>query len=377
MHHKSTQSGLKSANTVNPYTGRDTCNIFKAYNKIKSSDSLDDPGSFNVRSTICLIPLKIKSSYYKILSTTPKLEDPDIRACYTLVSHGPTTHTYSLLPHAGPSSSDSIAVKPLVVYETTSKHLSHATVKDLSMLSDDSNDMREILGSQEHPSSIRISFINKSSYPNYAHLQLRVASNCVYRWKKMKFSRHSDNSIYMMHRQRENGEEWNVPVACLTEASISSPVDGSKLWAIEIDATRVNPIIALLSCFAGRESTVSTYMTSICSKKTIRPPKILSNIQFEDEYWHDSNTIDKQYDDEHASSALEVSRSKQLDEVSICNSTTNPDQTTKRPMLIKVFDRNAFKKKNFDIPEKVLNHLNVESRRIIRALRIKYGVADD
>jgi hypothetical protein len=62
-------------------------------------------------------------------------------------------------------------------------------------------------------------------------------------------------------------------VAKITEKPLSCPQLHSKLWSLEIDTARVNPVIALLSAFAFHDFTLGSCLASLISVKPPRLPK--------------------------------------------------------------------------------------------------------
>jgi hypothetical protein len=316
---------------------------------------------FKVHATVSLIPIKLNNGTYKILSTSPRLESPNLRPCYVLMSHGFLSHKYSLIPDRNSPA----VVRPLAIYTTISKYLSHASISDLSMLQDEHSALTAALcspsqGSEtssirpdwalECPSSLRVAYF-KDTTP-YAHLELRIGSKYTFRWKYCEYPADSGEYVYIMHR-RTGSAEWSTPVACIMEASIPSPVDGSKLWAIEVDTRKVSPVIAFLSCFAGRTIRRGSYLATAVLARPLRLPKPLYNHVFEDD--------------------LETPIQDTLVSTDKSDEDSDTDQSIsfyQPPTIIKVF--NGAVLQTLVIPPEMMRILNLQSMHYINAIKSMY-----
>lgn len=355
----------------------DTIAIYKSLYKTLVEGKISKTSQdhyFKVHATISLIPVKLNNGTYKILSTSPKLDAPNIKPCYILLSHGFLSHKYSLILDNSNREFPSV-IRPLAVYTTVSKHLSHASIIDLSMLqarqyhtssssvvtTAHSFDQTHFPGispdnpewAQEYPSNLRIAYF-KDSTP-FAHVELRIGPKYTFRWKYCEYPADSGEYVYIMHR-RVGSADWSTPVACIMEASIPSPIDGSKLWAIEIDTRKVSPIIAFLSCFAGRTINKSSYLTTAFLARPLRLPKPLYNHVFEDD--------------------LETPIQDCLANIDKSDENSDSDQSIKSiyyypPTIIKVFNGSVLQ--SIAIPPEMLRVLNLQSMHYINAIKSIYS----
>lgn len=336
--------------------------VFKNYYRVVSSaDSMrmltrdaaeDGHGTimdtkYRVNSDMALTPVKLGTGAYKILCGSTGLGTFPIYPRYTMLSHGILRHTYSLLPEQVDPYRP-LTMRPLAVYQTASKTLSHATISDLTSIFPSINRRREFETSV--PSSIRLCFFKDSIQT--AHVELRVNQVYSYRWQLEEYPAFSNQYIYIMRRQKLHSG-WLEPVAYVTDAKFVNPTDGSKLWSVEIDSSKVSPELALLSCFCGKTLNASGFIAASVLGKVPRLPKPLYNTAYEDDY---VNLVPTRTGSDKIGSDDE--------------SEIDLDDMEYPAKFIKVFSSSALSP--YSIPSEVLDFLNVQTKNWVRMFRIKY-----
>ncbi|KAA8908806.1 hypothetical protein TRICI_004734 [Trichomonascus ciferrii] len=340
-----------------------------------------EPDFFKVASTTALTPIRVNANTYKVLSSTPLLQDPDVHPCYIMVYHGILSHTYSLVPDQNELGQDErdLFLRPLATYSTPTKTLSHASITDMTLpvLPDGTAQGRKL----------RVAFrFGRSTQFNQAEVVCRINDDQYYKWKRYEFPRNSGNYVYMMHlksRQKSGG----VPVAVMKKATFRSPVDNSELSTIEIDATKVHPVIAYLTFFAGSFTSTGSYLASTTLGKDSCVPRHFP-VAFGDE---ENNEDDDDEDHQQSNSAIEkqseIHLRRELETTAA--TTSNEPFTTQmdarsgiitapaalelgKPVSIKPIYTHTLEQ--YDMSSQLISSLHEISKRNVIALKIKYGL---
>jgi hypothetical protein len=335
---------------------------------------------FKVASTTALTPIRLTTNVYKVLSSTPLLQDPDVHPCYIMVYHGLLSHTYSLVPDQNELGEDERdpCLRPLATYSTPTRTLSHASITDLTLPPSPNGTAQG--------RKLRVAFrLGRSTQFNQAEVECRINDDQYYKWKRYEFPRYSGNFVYMMHlksRQRSGG----VPVAVMKKATFRSPVDNSELSTIEIDATKVHPVIAYLTFFAGSFTSTGSYLASTTLGRESCVPRHFP-VAFGDQ---ENNDDDEDY--QQSNSAIEkqseIDLRRELESTATTTSNNEPFTTQMepntgvitapaalelgKPVSIKsVYTHNLTQ---YDMSSQLISSLDEMSKRNVIALKIKYGL---
>lgn len=337
-----------------------------------------EPDFFKVASTTTLTPIRVTANVYKVFSSKPLLQDPDVHPCYLMVYHGLLSHTYSLVPDQNELGEDERDpyLRPLATYSTPTRTLSHATITDLTLPPSPNGTAQG--------RKLRVSFrLGRSIQVNQAEVECRINDDQYYKWKRYEFPRYSGNYVYMMHlksRQRSGG----VPVAVMKEATFRNPVDNTELPTIEIDSTKVHPVIAYLTFFAGSFTSTGSYITSTTLGKDSCIPRHFpvafgdeENAEDDDDYQQSNSAIEKQ---------SEIDLRRELENTATASNDPFITETDSRtgiitapaalelgkPVSIKpVFTCHL---SQYDMSAQLISSIGEMSKRNITALKIKYGL---
>lgn len=332
-----------------------------------------------MRTRITLIPIQISNKIFKVVQTIPALMDPQFAPCYTLIYHGTFSHAYSLLADPAPVTREQAqVVYPLAVYTTNTKKRC-ATIADLP-----SADRNNNSSYQRNPSKIRLGF--HKDFPLNGHLEFQTLDGTQYIWQKIEVAATNERLYYLhMRPQIENlvttlaptaipglvdNSALNcqplVPVARVVKIPFENPIDGTALWGLELDTSRVDPVIAFMTCFAGMTSHVAPSLTStVLTSKNFDPSaKLLENVKFVDKSGETWFTVGSR-----VCSLMSTDSDKENGDENAGPSTAGQDGhgAAAKPFEVKVFLRSYVSK--LALPRRFLDLLNQQGGLIMQSQR--------
>lgn len=369
-------------------------------NKLTHRPLQQESNFFNVSSSISLTPIRVTGSVYKILASNPSLQPPEIRPHYMMLYHGLLSHTYSLIADQNglPIDERALSVRPLAVYTTPTKNLSHGTITDLATVPPSAPQGKHIAP------QLRVSFGSDSDVESsHAQIYARITPELAYRWKEYEYPENSSRNVYIMH-QLSQKQQGAIPVAVAKEATFRSPVDNSSLTTIDIDQRYVHPMIAFLTFFAGTNTSRGSFFTSSTMGKMMRIPKYVPILfQGEDDQGGDddgggvsNSAFEKRSELElrrEFERAVTVSESgqeenqeqedlnqvqeqqQQISHTAPAALDTRYDEhstSTLKPLIVKPIS--VANTTRYDMSMFLIQNLNKDSAEYTKALRIKYGL---
>lgn len=364
---------------------------------------------YMMRSTITLVPIPISRGVYKVVQMPSALMDPRVAPCYTLVSHGIGTHTYSLLADPAPDTREQgQVVFPLSVYTTTTNRR-YATILDLPPK------ISSVIGLRcRDPSEIRLGF--HKDFGINGHMEFETLDGRKFVWqrhsppgtdKKMYYLHMvpSTDSIISVERSStaipgldpipdvtdRDAVQPSIPIAREVKSPFKNPIDGfDSLWGIEIDRTQIDPVVAFMTCFAGMTSRTGPSLTSslLTSARFDPSAQLLNEVNFVDVSRQTyscvgqritstnsaSDNSDKENSDDlfrgdnGTSNETGTSRNKNGKHTNIQQEQGPQYQTCE----VKVFDRNYLKK--LAIPGNVLENLSAEGTLYMEFQRNRWNL---
>ncbi|CAN6599082.1 hypothetical protein TRVA0_001S06744 [Trichomonascus vanleenenianus] len=327
---------------------------------IRDREGRFDHSKYAVQATMALVLVKMSKHVYKFLKDEPGLRRPDVQPCYNLVYNESLSHAYSLLKDYSGVPRDEprpYVLRPFFTYTTPSKLITHGTIFDLTTYAATEEGFSEYSVHASEPLSVRVVFGDKMPGMEYPTVIARTSSDTEYIWSYSQYPLDSRRYVYLMSMSDVKTRGVEIPVAVVAEAHYFSPVDGSPLESIYIDAERVHPGLAALTYFATVHWRKHIRINSWKMGTMVRNPKILNKIVFEGEG-----------DEVHQSGE------HLLDDINkiFSDISTEPEQLTKIEDIIavKVFNGNYLRQ--YDIPLDVLEWLNRVAGDKILALKSFY-----
>ncbi|ODQ67136.1 hypothetical protein NADFUDRAFT_77165 [Nadsonia fulvescens var. elongata DSM 6958] len=266
------------------------------------NSDVNEPYDFvqNFRPNISYIPMKLSPSHYKILKSTVPLERPQIEPAFAIVHNGPFTHTWSLLPDISSASESFNSIKPLAAYITNYRNLSHGNIIRFRAAS---KPIRAPVGGGpladisysflKHPIDIRLALGKLGTNDSLEF----IVDNFHYIWAYREVPANSGKPQLMLHFIPETNDSDSVfnddyeertavnyiPVGRVVESPFRCPISGKREWSLELDATKIEPIDALLSCFALKTTHMHVNMFASVFGRSLRPSRLLPSIMYPEE----------------------------------------------------------------------------------------------
>lgn len=348
-------------------------NFFKFLASKSELNSQISEDYFALSPTVCLTPVPITSGIHKVIKTAPRIsQTPSAEVSYTWLAHKKLKKEYYLVPDLKPGLENS-SLRPLAVYSERFSYHAKAIIYDLTSIHN-SHDQRnqwdinkpskitlQLSGHKRNGDKEMLSgnsrgqFLPDMSARNIT-AEFKVNQEYSYRWEKFEYPNGTGCYRYYLHRQTGD-TGYKIPVARVVPASFRSPVDGHRNHTIEIDATKINAVLAYTSfcAISSRRAAMRINLKSASPLTELPIPEILTDAAFADNPQEpiiydekDEESDDIDLDDEDFSSEAE-----------------------NRSMQIRVFDR--AKLARYQVPDSAIARINYEQENYNNSIRKEYG----
>lgn len=318
---------------------------YRALINRKQNELLQSPyNALNFYAAVRLTPMCVKKGAYQVVSCQPGLKAQKLSWLYSFVSHGKSSHKWSLIPTASHLETTS-SVRPIATLETWG----HSIKSYESQV----NDLLDC----ENAQTFNLSHYWDSYRSDGCHIGFKIDDDFRFEWKREMVNNNlNENSLYLW-RISTVDDKLVTPVARFIDTSfISNPIDDSDLWSIEVDTDLIPAHIALVSAFNLKVSRARSHSIFAPRSPNIKSPTYLNNFSFQDDdhiyynierYW-ENNSSPKSEDN--------------LDSA----------KKTKPHQIFKVF--NGLYLQQIALRPEVIKELEIEMRQRIEIIKVRYSI---